>query len=181
MIWASPDCTTFSVAAISHHRELDKVLGGGYPKTPYAEKCDRTDLNVIRLIVALKPMAWFIENPRGMMRKMPWMQWAPRYTLTYCQYGDTRMHPTDVWTNVPDPRFKPPCKNGDPCHERAPRGARTGTQGLAKVDRSRIPDELCDHICAIAESYIYRLDMANEYLESQGLEPITPNWKEESE
>lgn len=34
VIWASPDCTTFSVAAISHHRELDKVLGGGASKDP---------------------------------------------------------------------------------------------------------------------------------------------------
>ena len=27
VIWASPDCTTYSVAAISHHRQRDDVTG----------------------------------------------------------------------------------------------------------------------------------------------------------
>lgn len=59
-----------------------------------------------------------------------------------CQYGDTRQKPTDIWTNHPDPRFKPPCKPGSPCHVKAPRGTRNGTQGLKdKVERARIPDE----------------------------------------
>ena len=32
--------------------------------------------------------------------------------LTYCQYGDQRQKPTDIWTNHPQPNFKPPCKQG---------------------------------------------------------------------
>lgn len=67
---------------------------------------------------------------------MVWMKSLPRYTVTYCQYGDTRMKPTDIWTNHPDPRFKPMCKNGDSCHVPAPRGSKTGTQGL-KNSRER--------------------------------------------
>ena len=86
------------------------------------------------------------------MRKMDFMHGLSRYTLTYCQYGDTRMKPTDIWTNHPNPRFKPPCKNGDPCHTSAPRGAKTGTQGL--VERSRIPRELCEHIVDICEEVL---------------------------
>ncbi len=80
------------------------------------------------------------------------MKGLPRYTVTYCQYGDTRMKPTDIWTNHPNPKFKPMCKNGDTCHERAPRGAKTGTQGLkgAKA-RAVIPHELCKHIVKICE------------------------------
>ncbi|WP_270242251.1 hypothetical protein [Collinsella tanakaei] len=86
------------------------------------------------------------------MRKMPWMQDLPRYTVTYCQYGDKRQKPTDIWTNHPDPQFKPPCKPGAPCHEPAPRGSRTGTQGIkASLDRSRIPSQLCEHIADICE------------------------------
>ena len=61
---------------------------------------------------------------------MDWMLFLPRYTVTYCQYGDKRMKPTDIWTNHPNPKFKPMCKNGDPCHEKAPRGSRSGTQGI---------------------------------------------------
>lgn len=110
------------------------------------------NLHVHSLIMALTPRFWFIENPRGGMRKMDFMHGLPRYTVTYCQYGDTRMKPTDIWTNHPQPDFLPPCKNGDPCHERAPRGAKTGTQGRKDhVERSRIPDGLCSHIVDICE------------------------------
>lgn len=152
VIWASPDCTTFSIAAISHHRRKNPETGNLDAVSDYAKFCDAVDQNVLRLIRELKPRYWFIENPRGGMRKMIWMQGLPRYTVTYCQYGDRRMKPTDIWTNHPDPQFKPPCRNGAPCHIRAPRGAKTGTQGLrGSVERSIIPAELCEHIVDICE------------------------------
>ena len=67
-----------------------------------------------------------------------------------------RMKPTDIWTNHPDPKFKPACKNGAPCHVPAPRGSQTGTQGIKGArDRSLIPEELCDHIVEICEEYIH--------------------------
>lgn len=91
------------------------------------------DQHVISLIKELNSTYYFIENPRGGMRKMSWMQELPRYTVTYCQYGDERMKPADIWTNHSNPKFKPMCKNGDSCHVSAPRGAKTGTQGLKAV------------------------------------------------
>ena len=152
VVWASPDCTTFSIAAISHHRRKNPETGNLDPVSEYAQFCDRVDQHVLQLIRELKPKYWFIENPRGGMRKMSWMQGLPRHTVTYCQYGDTRMKPTDIWTNHPSPQFKPPCKNGDPCHVSAPRGAKTGTQGLkGSKERSVIPAELCKHIVHICE------------------------------
>lgn len=151
VIWASPDCTSYSIAAISHHRTKE-ADGNLAPKSEYARKCDEVNQNVIRLIDELKPKYYFIENPRGGMRKMRFMQRFPRYTVTYCQYGDKRMKPTDIWTNHPNPRFKPPCKNGAPCHEAAPRGSSTGTQGLKGAkERARIPALLCEHIASICE------------------------------
>jgi hypothetical protein len=150
VIWASPDCTSYSIAAISHHRTREED-GNLAPKSDYAKFCDVVNENVLRLIRELKPSYYFIENPRGGMRKMRFMADLPRYTVTYCQYGDIRMKPTDIWTNHPSPKFKPMCKNGAPCHEAAPRGSKTGTQGLKKVDRSRIPAELCEHVVAISE------------------------------
>lgn len=166
VIWASPDYTTFSVAAISHHRRKNPITGNLDPISEYARFCDKVDQHVLQLIRDLNPTYYFIENPRGGMRKMTWMQGLPRYTVTYCQYGDTRMKPTDIWTNHPFPRFKPICKNGDPCHERAPRsatlrklkaqgieievgGTQYGTTG--SKDRSVIPAALCEHIVDICE------------------------------
>lgn len=155
VIWASPDCTTFSISAISHHRRKDETTGNLEPISDYAKFCDKVDLHVISLIKELQPQLYFIENPRGGMRKMKWMREFPRYTTTYCQYGDFRMKPTDIWTNHPNPNFKPPCKNGDKCHESAPRGSKTGTQGIkGKINRSVIPQKLCEYIVDLCEKSV---------------------------
>ena len=70
-----------------------------------------------------------------------------RHTITYCQYGDNRMKPTDIWTNSNTWIPKPACKNGNNCHVSAPRGSRTGTQGLkGAYERSKIPEKLCYEI-----------------------------------
>lgn len=146
------DCTTYSIAAISKHRRKNDKTGNLDPISDYAKKCDDVNKHVLKMVRELNPKYWFIENPRAGLRKMDFMQGLPRYTVIYCQYGDSRMKPTDLFTNHPDPKFKPPCKNGDSCHEAAPRGSRTGTQGIKGAkDRSRIPEQLCEHIVDICE------------------------------
>lgn len=152
VVWASPDCTTYSVAALGTHRKRDAVTGELLPVTEYAKVCDAVNQRLMRLIDALSPAVFFIENPRGGMRAQPWMAGIPRYTVTYCQYGFRYMKPTDIWTNHPAPRFRPPCRNGDPCHESAPRGSKTGLQGVGgKAARAVIPPEFCEHIVDICE------------------------------
>ena len=152
VIWASPDCTTYSVAAISTHRRKE-ANGNLTPITEYAKRCDEINSHLIDLIKELKPQYWFIENPVGGLRKMDFMQGLPRYTVTYCQYGERRQKPTDIWTNHPAPNFKPPCKRGSTCHDAAPRGAKTGTQSLKnRIEKARIPALLCEHIVDICEA-----------------------------
>ena len=147
IIWASPDCTTYTIAAISHHRT------GVEPKSDYAKKCDKVNKHFISLIkewLEINPnLVFFIENPRGMLRKMPWMQEFPRHTIWYCQYGDDRAKPTDIWTNSTKWVPKPVCHNGnkDCHHQPAPRGSKTGTQGKkGHYERSRIPQQLCEEV-----------------------------------
>jgi hypothetical protein len=142
VIWASPPCTGFSVAALGHH-----WTGG---KSAYIPKTDTARLGIelvkktIEVIEHFNPTYWFIENPRGVLRKMPFMDEYKRNTVTYCQYGDERMKPTDIWTNSEVWVPRKMCKNGDPCHVAAPRGSRTGTQGRANAyERSKIPADLC--------------------------------------
>lgn len=152
VIWASPDCSTYSLAAIRYHRKKNLATGELEPVSDYAKFCDQVNAHVIELIKELKPKYYFIENPRAGLGKMKFMADLPKYYITYCQYGMPYMKPTNIWTNHPDPQFKPPCKNGDPCHEAAPRGSKTGIQGLKNAAiRGVIPPELCEHIVRISE------------------------------
>lgn len=144
ILWASPPCQGFSVAVIGRNWNHD-----GTPKTDSARLAIELVNETFRIIDELKPKYWFIENPRGMLRKMAVMQGLIRHTVTYCQYGDTRMKPTDIWTNAEWWKPRPPCINGSPCHVAAPRGSRTGTQGIKGAkDRGVIPPPLFEEILA---------------------------------
>ncbi len=156
VVWASPDCTTYTIAAISTHRNRTE------PKSDYAIKCDNVNQHFISLIkdwLVINPnLVFFIENPRGMLRHMSWMQEFDRHTIWYCQYGDVRAKPTDIWTNSKTWIPKPECHNfkydndgniiNKHCHhESARRGAKTGTQGKkGHYERSKIPDQLCEDV-----------------------------------
>lgn len=157
IVWASPDCTTYSIAAVSKHRRNRTE-----PVSEYAVKCDNVNQHWIGLIkeyLELNPdLVFFIENPRGMLRHMPWMKDFKRHTVWYCKYGDDRAKPTDIWTNSKTWTPREECHNykydkegniiNKHCHhESARRGARTGTQGKKdSYNRSKIPKELCIEI-----------------------------------
>jgi hypothetical protein len=134
-IWSSPPCETWSVASIGHHWNIDNT-----PKTKEAAYMVLLVQHTLELMNAHAKIAWVMENPRGKLRKIPFMQQYPRDTVTYCQYGETRMKPTDIWHVGLNwtPRFM--CKNGNPCHVAAPRGSRTGTQGFGtSAEKSVVP------------------------------------------
>jgi site-specific DNA-cytosine methylase len=148
IIWASPPCTYFSVASIGKHWNKNHT-----PKTEQAVFGVKVIKKTIQIIKELNPKYWYMENPRGKLRKLDFMQSLPRTTVWYCTYGDTRAKPTDIWTNNLRSVFNPDgwqprneCHNGNKnCHhESAPRGSRTGTQGIkGNYNRSKIPNELC--------------------------------------
>ena len=157
MIWASPPCTTYSLAAISHHRNEDRS-----PKTEFAAKSDRLLENTIKIINSFDCI-YYIENPRATMRKIDVMKGIPRATVWYCTYGDKAAKPTDIFSNnIWNPLFnpegwkpRPECWNGNTnCHhEAAPRGSKTGTQGKkGNYERSKIPTELCMEV--ITRTYL---------------------------
>ncbi len=152
IVWMSPPCTTFSLASGNTHWTVDRQ-----PKTEQA-------ILGLKLLKQCKTIAeycietnkiFFIENPNG---RAVWFlpnKWLKR--VWYCQYGDTRAKPTNIWTNL-DIDFKT-CHNykkGQPkhCHhEAAPRGSKTGTQGLSNAkDRGVIPPKLFEHIFNIIEN-----------------------------
>ena len=93
---------------------------------------------------------FFIENPRARARWF--LPVGCRKTAWYCQYGDSRAKPTDIWTNLEgwNPKTCHNYRKGQPkhCHhESAPRGSKTGTQGLkGNMERSVIPPQIFHEI-----------------------------------
>jgi len=160
-IWASPPCTFFSVASIGHHWTRT-MIGDKAIHTPKSNNAMlgvqivQKTLDIINYFLTINPkLIWFIENPRGKLRKLDVMQNLPRTTIMYCQYGDNRMKPTDIWSNNIQSLFNingfypKTCFAGNKkCHhEEAPRGSKTGTQGLSNAyERSKLPPELCKSI-----------------------------------
>ena len=146
VVWMSPPCTTFSLASGNTHWTADRL-----PKTE-AAKVGRMLLDKCEIIAryCIKTgKTFFIEKANG---RAVWFlpdEWLKR--VWYCQYGDTRAKPTNIWTNL-DIEFRT-CHNfrkGQPkhCHhESAPRGSKTGTQGLkGNKERSVIPPLLFKEI-----------------------------------
>jgi len=173
VIWASPPCTDFSVACIGKKW----VSGHEYkPRDPnlLGIKILNKTLEIIAFYLKENPnLVWYIENPRGKMRKSP--EWTNfnhvRQTVSYCSYGDSRMKPTDIWTNAFNWQPKPLCKNykydaygnviNRHCHhDLSQRGStvrklraqgldvnKGGTESLKNNhERSKIPTKLCEEI-----------------------------------
>jgi hypothetical protein len=163
VIGASPPCTAFSVAAISRNW---KKFG---PRRIPISKGALDGMEIVRRTLAiireLEPTYYFIENPRGMLRMMNFMQGWNRSTVTYCQYGLGYQKPTDIWNNCMAWKPRPVCKPRSPCHEIASRGGKTGLQGvqggahgqvrawgnMTAIKRGIVPRELCEEIIIACE------------------------------
>jgi hypothetical protein len=135
LVWASPPCTTFSMASFSHYWEKQ-----GNVFLPKKQE-SITHLNLVYktlwIINNLKPEWWFLENPKALLRKFIG---NPSGWVTYCQYGDTSMKPTDLWGKHPKSFQYKHCHYNSLCHEAAPRGSKTGTQGKNNAfERAKIP------------------------------------------
>lgn len=157
VVWASPQCTTYSIATHKHRTLKD----GLSPKTKLAEQDDKTNVKLWELIDGLLARGtkyYFVENPRGRMRHMTFVENRPRYTISYCSYGNKGnangyeevfiMKPTDIWTNYPMPKFKKLCTTKNPPHKH-------GDWGYAKkrdyLSRGEMPKEFCNHIAKICD------------------------------
>jgi len=152
IILASPPCDSFSMGSIGHHwyKKSEEVR---MPESETAYEGVKLVYKTLWLINQIDPHYWFMENPRAGLRKVLGM---PQGTVTWCQYwterdqqkrGSPVMKPTDLWGEHPEDFEYKSCKNGDACHESAPRGSQTGTQG--KDDpamRASIPHGLSQSI-----------------------------------
>ncbi len=153
VVWMSPVCTGWTLAAGNTHWTEFRQ-----PKTKVA--LESMKMMMFARLVADECIKhnkiFFIENPNG---RAVWIldnQYLKR--AWYCRYEDTRAKPTNIWTNL-DIKFKT-CFNGnkDCHHEAAPRGSKTGTQGLSNdIERSRIPPKLIHEIFEVLNTPKHRI------------------------
>ena len=165
VVWASPPCTGFSVASCGHHWNPPEKDGSRTPKSDKGRLAVQLVEHTLKVIEWLNPQYFWIENPVGILRKLPILDHLQHVKITYCKYGEERQKPTDLWGKFPDSwRPRPECKNrsnrvgtmtltdgrefvpdnnGNPCHIVARRGAKTGTQGIkGNALRSVVAHEL---------------------------------------
>lgn len=143
VVWMSPECKKWSLSA------------GNTYWTKYRMPKKEEVYDEIKVMLFCRFVAdycvkhnkiFFIENPNG---RAVWIldnQYLKR--VWYCQYGDSRAKPTNIWTNLKE-WIPKTCRNGnkDCHHESAPRGSKTGTQGIKKdEDRSKIPSKLFEEM-----------------------------------
>ena len=136
LVWASPPCTTYSMAANwVRHREA----GTARPLTEDAVMADRIVRHTIRMVrywEARNPrLRVCIENPRGHLRHLVVMKAFHRVTVKYSEYGWPIHKPTDLFTNF-ELTLPPP-----PVLKRSPRIIRVGSEpGWRKALREALGD-----------------------------------------
>lgn len=129
VVLASPPCEAFSVMTIGRNWTRDD-RDRPTPKTDKARLALALVAATLELIDRLDPSFWIIENPRAMLRKQELVSRFDRRTVTYCQFGEAYMKPTDLWGGFPPSLVLPdPCRPYASCHVSAPRGSQTGIQG----------------------------------------------------
>ena len=104
-LWASPPCTTWSLATQKH-----RILPDLAPQTLLAVEAEllvwRT-LEIVRFLTAEHEKRgtvfhWAIENPQARLRHFSPMLVLPRITVDYCRFGRPYRKRTDVWTSTPE-------------------------------------------------------------------------------
>jgi hypothetical protein len=148
IILASPPCNCFSVASIGKHWAANYK-----PKDAETYLAIKLVKHTLNLLEKSDSFFWVLENPMGVLRKLDIMKDYDHKLVTYCQYGEHRMKPTDLWGKFPPSFVAKSCKNGMDCHDRTPRGSKTGTQGLKdSATRAKIPYGLSLAMCLAMEN-----------------------------
>jgi hypothetical protein len=144
VVLASPPCTQFSFAASRYERIVD-----GQPQTDDSADAVALVYHTIGLITGLSPTYWVLENPQGWLRHIID---DPTGRVTYCQYGESWMKPTDLWGEHPPGLSYLTCSYGDECHNNNTDQAHGGLGNcLASgtrdpAERAKVPEELSEAI-----------------------------------
>jgi hypothetical protein len=106
VIWASPDCTTWSIASGGKYRTKEYIYGLQNEHIKKTENANNMVLKVIEILNYFQPNYWYIENPRGLLTYFPPLnnfieEIGANLTLVfYSNYGWGFPKPTHIWSNL---------------------------------------------------------------------------------
>ena len=106
IIWASPDCTTWSLATGGKYRTKANIYGLNNIYQSRATIGNNMILKVIEILDYFKPSKWYIENPRGQLQHYPPLQNFIKEVngnMTVVYYGNYNWgfpKPTNIWSNM---------------------------------------------------------------------------------
>jgi site-specific DNA-cytosine methylase len=108
VIWASPDCRTWSLATHGKYRTKQSIYGLNNIYQEQAILGNNMVLRVIEILTYFKCKSWFIENPKALMVHFPPLkefikeQNAYNSVVYYGNYNDWGFpKPTHIWSNMP--------------------------------------------------------------------------------
>ncbi len=108
VIWASPDCTTFSLASGGRYRTKEHIYGLNNEHQERTMAANNMINRIIEILDYFQPNYWYIENPRGLLAHYPPFvnfidEMAANRTLVYyANYNNWGFpKPTHIWSNLP--------------------------------------------------------------------------------
>jgi len=148
VIWFGMDCTYFSRANTHNGGHIGP---NGQIKTRQARYAVETLKNGLRLIEALNPKFWFVENPggNGAMKSLDCMKKYPHVEIVYCAYGGNTKKPTSLFGKFPS-KFIPKTVCHHNFHSENIQNTMKG-----KLKRSEYPLEFCwdiSYACYMSET-----------------------------
>jgi hypothetical protein len=108
VIWASPDCSTWSLATGGKYRIKASIYGLNNERQEKSTMANNMVLRVIEILKYFQPKSWFIENPRGLLQYFPPLktfieEYNANINLVY--YGNYNNwgwpKATNIWSNLP--------------------------------------------------------------------------------
>lgn len=108
VIWASPDCVTWSFASSGKYRTKSNIWGLNNEHQDKTTLGNNMILRVIEILKYFQPNYWFIENPKALLQHFPPLQQfiedmgANMNFVYYANYNNWGFpKPTNIWSNLP--------------------------------------------------------------------------------
>ena len=136
-VWASPECTQYSIARSNARTPRD------------LEGADAMVQTALDIIDCFQPRAWFLENPQsGLLKTREVIAGLPYVDDDYCKFNYPYRKRTRIWTNTPlrSRLCEHDCDASDGKRHAgwAQKGNGNTGDGFSRAELYAMPKELCE-------------------------------------